>query len=185
MLAACGASTAALDVRDAAAAGNDDAPYQVVVYSDFQCPYCRAAAMAMNELVRTSPEKVRLYFKHFPLKQHPQSAAAATAAEAARLQGKFWQMHDILFNNATSLADDSYEKFADMLGLDLKKFKTDAASEAVALRIAADRSEAELLGLDGTPFFVVNGAVYHDSFYDLISDIKKHAAVGKTKGEDR
>lgn len=174
VVAACGGSTFAVDVRDAAEAGNEDAPYQVVVYSDFQCPYCRAAAMAMNDLLKKSPEKVHLYFKHFPLKQHPQAEKAAAAAEAALLQGRFWQMHDIIFNNATSLADDSYQKFADMLGLDVTRFNTDAASPAVAAKIAADRSEAEFLGLDGTPFFVVNGTPYSGSFYDLILEIEKH-----------
>ena len=171
-LGACGGGSYTLDVRNAAQAGTPGAPYEVVVYSDFQCPYCRAAAQALDALVKKSPEKLHLYFKHFPLRQHPQSEKAAAAAEAAGMQGKFWPMHDIIFRNATSLTDESYERFADMLGLDVARFERDMTSQAVADRIAADRSEAEMLGLDGTPYFIVNGAPYRGSFYDLVKEIE-------------
>ena len=172
LLCGCGPKGVAIDVRDAAEAGDRDAPYQVVVYSDFQCPYCRMAAAAIKELVRKHPDRVHYYFKHFPLRQHPQSEKAAAAAEAARLQGKFWEMHDLIFQNAIALSDESYAEYAAMLGLDVEQFKRDAASEAVATRIATDRSEAEYLGLDGTPYFIVNGAPYTGSFVDLIQEIE-------------
>lgn len=146
----------------------------MVVYSDFQCPFCRVAALRMNDLIRDYPRKVHFYFKHFPLRQHPQAEKAAKAAEAARMQGKFWQMHDLLFSEAAFLNDESYIAFAERLNLDVERFKADVASEKVAARIAEDRSEADYLGLNGTPFFVVNGAPYSGSFYDLIREIENH-----------
>ena len=130
------------------------------------------AAEAMEEMVRNHPDRVHYYFKHFPLRRHSQSENAAAAAEAARLQGKFWEMHDLIFQNAASLSDESYPEFAAMLGLDVERFKTDVASEAVAARIATDRSEAEYLGLDGTPYFIVNGTPYTGSFVDLMQEIE-------------
>ena len=171
---ACGARTYSIAINDTAEAGTKGAPFEVVVYSDFQCPYCRAAAMAFNAFLEKNPTQLHLYFKHFPLRQHPFAEKAAAAAEAARLQGKFWQMHDLIFNNQTSLSDESFMEYAGMLGLDVERFHKDMRSDAVAARIASDRAEGEALGLDGTPFLVVNGARYNGSFYDLIQDIARH-----------
>jgi protein-disulfide isomerase len=170
--AAFSSRAATPSVPDAPSVGEVNAPFQVVMFSDFQCPYCRSAALRMNEVIKEYPKKVHLTFKHFPLRQHPQAAKAAAASEAARMQGKFWEMHDLLFNNAPSLSDASYSEFAAMLGLDVEKFTADMSSETVAARIAADRAEADILGLDGTPFLVVNGKPYRGSFVDLIRDIE-------------
>jgi protein-disulfide isomerase len=100
---------------------------------------------------------VRIVFKHLPLRIHPRAPAAHAAAEAAHRQGKFWEMHDRIFENQRELAPEKYVEYAQEMGLDVERFKKDVAAAAVKSRVDGDAQEAEKLGVTGTPAFFVNG----------------------------
>ncbi len=142
---------------DSFAIGNASASAWLVEFSDFQCPACRAFAPVVDELVRAYPDKLLFVYRHYPLSKHPQAKPAATAAEAAGLQGKFWQMSKLLFENQDGLSANPWGRLADELKLDRVKF--DAALTADTLKAKVDRDEtaAIRLGLPGTPSFFLNG----------------------------
>ena len=96
-------------------------------------------------------------FKHLPLGIHPQAAPAAYASEAAHRQGKFWEMHDLIFENQQSMSEQAYVSYAEQLDLNVDQFKADMASPEVKARIDADAREAGALGVTGTPAFFING----------------------------
>ena len=103
------------------------------------------------------PGDVRIVFKHMPLSFHKNAPAAHAAAEAARMQDKFWEMHDLIFENQRDLSPATFEKYAQQIGLDLVKYKKDLTSKELKDRIAADTSQARKLGATGTPAFFING----------------------------
>ena len=116
--------------------GPDDAPLTLVEYGDYQCPYCGAAYPVVKRLQKTLGKKMRFVFRNFPLTQaHPYALIAAEAAEAAALQGKFWEMHDLLFEQQALLEPDIIPTWAKQLGLDLEKLGNDIAHGAVEERI--------------------------------------------------
>lgn len=139
--------------------GNERAPVTVVVFADFQCPLCKREAPELRAAIEGQRGRAKLVFKHFPLfEHHPRAEAAATAAEAAHLQGKFWEMHDLLFANQEALEDADLLGYAGQIaGLDVKQWQADVASEAVKATVAADRANGETLDLPGTPTVYVNG----------------------------
>ncbi|MEN8160476.1 MAG: DsbA family protein, partial [Myxococcota bacterium] len=102
-------------------------------------------------------EKVRVVFKHLPLSIHPKAPAAHAAAEAAHLQGKFWEMHDKIFADQRSMSPEKYVEYANELGMDVDKFKADVTSAEVKKAIERDTSEAARLNVRGTPAFFING----------------------------
>jgi protein-disulfide isomerase len=170
--AACGGARRNIDLRQATRLGPAGAQAEVVVFSDFQCPFCKRAAAEMHRLHRARPNRAKFYFKHFPLGYHPQALQAAQAAEAARRQGKFWEMHDLLFANAQELNDESYRRLALELGLDVELFERDRASFDVQNRVAADRAEGEALGVDGVPYFLINGVPFHGAYDELAEQLE-------------
>ena len=137
--------------------GNPRAPVTVIVFSDFQCPFCASAEGTLAEVQKAYGEKVRIVWKHQPLNIHPNALSAAIASEAAREQGKFWEMHDRMFANQAALSPDSYEKWARELYLDLEHFRTSLRDRKLAQRVADDSSLGARIGADGTPTFFVNG----------------------------
>jgi protein-disulfide isomerase len=140
-------------------AGKQDALVTIVEFSDFQCPYCSRVNPTVAELKKKYPDDVRVIFRHHPLPMHKQAPAAARAAQAAHLQGKFWEMHDALFENGRAL-DDANEKIMELaqgLGLDMDKFKKDFDSEATKKVLKEDEEAAMQWGARGTPAFFVNG----------------------------
>jgi len=165
---ACAAASSSIDLSRCPPLGNEDAQIEVVVYSDFQCAFCKRAAAEIGRLVRRRPARIKVCFKHFPIARHAQSVNAAKAAEAARLQGRFWEMHDLLFAHAGELTGGVYERLASRLGLDVDRFLEDMASAETAERIAADTAEGRALGVDGTPFFFVNRTPFYGSYADLV-----------------
>lgn len=132
-------------------------------YGDFQCPACGQYYPILKEVKKFYGDDIKFEFKHFPLIQiHPNAFAAHRAAEAAGLQGKFFEMHDLLYENQQSWVSQSnpnsvFESFATQLGLDINKFKTDSASEAVSNTINADIKAGQALGANSTPTFLING----------------------------
>jgi len=100
---------------------------------------------------------VQIVWKHLPLEIHAKAPAAHAAAEAAGRQGKFWEMHDLIFANQQALAPEKYVEYAQQLGLNVETFKKDVASEAVKKRVDDDMKEAAALGVSSTPAFFING----------------------------
>lgn len=150
--------------------GPADAPVTIVEWADFECPFCGMASPIVSRMVKRYPGQVRVVFKHYPLPMHEHAELAARAAAAADLQGKFFEMHDVLFKNQRALDEKSIEGFAKDLGLDLKKFNDDRRSEAVADVVSADRKQAEAMGLKGTPSVFINGRLFDLEQFDLLEN---------------
>ena len=137
--------------------GPADAKVTVVEFLDFQCPFCSRVQPTLAQIQKTYGDKVRIVFKHMPLRIHAQAPGAAAAAEAAHGQNKFWEMHDLMFANQGELGDAKYQEWASQIGLDMGRFQKDLKSPAVSQRIEADSEEAARLGVSGTPAFFING----------------------------
>ena len=133
------------------------APVTIVEFSDFQCPFCGRVNPTIERIEQAYGKQVRIVWKNQPLPMHPQAMPAALAAEAAREQGKFWEMHDRLFQNQQTLSPAAYEAYARELGLDVARWKADMASPRAKERVEADSQLGNRLGANGTPTFFVNG----------------------------
>jgi protein-disulfide isomerase len=135
---------------------------QIEIFSDFQCPYCKMFAPAAREVESKGIEGIntKVEFKNFPLSFHPFAQLAAQAAAAAREQGKFWEMHDLLFANQSALGREDLLKYAASLKLDMPKFKRDLDSEPIKKMIETDKAEGDSKHVQGTPTFFVNGKEY-------------------------
>jgi len=138
--------------------GPADAPLTLVEYGDYQCPYCGAAYPVVKRLQKTLGKKLRFVFRNFPLTQmHPYALIAAEAAEAAALQGKFWEMHDLLFEAQALLNPEIIPSWAKRIGLNLEQFENDRKQSVVEGRIKEDRQSGIRSGVNGTPTFFING----------------------------
>ena|SRR3972149_2077292 len=143
--------------EDAYFKGAKGAKVEIVEFSDFQCEYCKMAAPEIKKAADFYGDKVVFYYRHFPLPQHKLSKDAAIAAEAAGLQGKFWEMEELIFEKQAELKEESFEIFAAGLGLDLTKFKSDIKSSELVSKIESDLADAQKLGVNSTPTFFING----------------------------
>jgi diadenylate cyclase len=144
--------------------GAATAPVTLVEYGDFECPYCGRMYPVVKELRKRAGDRLRVVFRHFPLDSvHPHARRAAEAAEAAAAQGRFWEMHDLLFENQDDLDDEALRRYAARLGLDMARFEDDLAERRHAPRVREDRLDGERTGVEGTPTFFINGARYEGS----------------------
>ena len=141
------------------AKGPDNAPVTIVMFSEFECPFCSKAEPTLDQLMKDYDGKIRIIFKHKPLPFHKNAALAAEAALAAGEQGKFWEMHDILFKNQKALQRDNLSLYAQQLGLDLDKFSQALDTNKFKAAVDKDIKDAEAIGVTGTPTFVINGTV--------------------------
>lgn len=141
----------------AAIRGPVDAPIQIVMFSDFQCPFCAESLPVLERVMEKYQGKVVLAYRHFPLPGHTQAMIAAEASECAREQGKFWEMHDLIFKNQPDLAFDSYRKFAQEIGVDMTKFDECMSRHRYEELILTDIREGRSYGVSGTPTFFING----------------------------
>jgi DNA integrity scanning protein DisA with diadenylate cyclase activity/predicted DsbA family dithiol-disulfide isomerase len=133
----------------------------LVKYGDYECPYCGEAHPVLKELLERVGEQVRFVFRHFPLDSvHPRARRAAQAAEAAASQGRFWEMHDLLYERQDELGEEDLMRYAAELGLDLRRFEEDLTNDHHAWRIEEDRLGGDRAGVRGTPAFFVNGVRY-------------------------
>jgi protein-disulfide isomerase len=137
--------------------GPDDASVTLIEFSDFQCPFCARVTPTLEQIQETYGDDVRIVFKHLPLRIHPQAPMAHAASEAAKAQGKFWEMHDLIFANPRQLTEEKFIEYAGQIDLDVEQFKVDMASPEVKKRVDADVAEASQLGVTGTPGFFING----------------------------
>ena len=147
--------------------GPENAPVTLVEYGDFECPYCGMAESVIRELLVDFGDDVRYVWRHLPLNDvHLRAQAAAEAAEAAALQGAFWEMHDLLLDHQDALRPPDLIRYAAELGLDVERFEDDLRKHAGAARVAGDVDSADLSGVSGTPTFFVNGRRHHGA-YDI------------------
>jgi protein-disulfide isomerase len=172
---------------DDPARGPSTAPVTVVLFSDFQCPFCSKVEPVLKQIEATYPRDVRITWKHLPLPFHPNALPAAKAAEAARAQGQFWGMHDRLFAGQQALSDQVYLQHAQELKLDVERFRKALSSEATARRIAEDQALAAATGATGTPTLFVNcrklvGAQPFEAFKTIIDEEIAKARGAKVDG---
>ena len=168
--------------------GPKAAPVTLVLFSDFQCPFCARVEPTLQQIREAYGDKVRIVWKHQPLPLHPDAMPAARAAEAARATGKFWEMHDKLFANQARLSEATYAQYARELGIDPARFQREVASEAVGRRIDEDRQLASAVGASGTPTVFVNcrrmaGARPFDSFKRVIDEELSGAKAMLARGD--
>jgi protein-disulfide isomerase len=165
----------AIEVGSSPVKGPKNAPVTVVAFSDFECPFCSRVVPTLKQIEDTYKGKVRVAFKNLPLDFHANAQVAAEAALAANEQGKFWEMHDKMFENQRQLDRLSLEKYAQDLGLNLPKFKQALDSGKYKDQVQKDKQLASTVGATGTPTFFVNGrslvgAQPFDAFKKLIDE---------------
>lgn len=140
--------------------GDADASVKIVEFADFQCPYCREAANTLDAAHKKFGDDVAIYFMNFPLSAHSEAELAARAAVAAQKQGKFWPMHDLLFQHQKQLSPSKIDQFARQIGVNFDKFKKDLNDPATAQRVRTDKAAGEKANITGTPTIFINGTRY-------------------------
>lgn len=160
--------------------GTLDAPVVFLEYGDYQCPHCLQAHSIVGELQERIGDRISFVYRHFPIRSsHPRAQYAAEAAEAAGAQGKFWEMHDLLFKNQDALSDANLIEYAEQIGLDKEVFQRDLEGERFKDRVDEDFRSGERSGVNGTPTFYINGERY-DGPWDiesLVEEIEKPIGV--------
>jgi len=154
-----------------------DAPVTLMEYGDFECPYCGQAYPVLKAIQRKLGDRLCFVFRNFPLaNMHPHAERAAEAAEAAGAQGKYWEMHDLLFENQQALGDDDLAQDAASLGLDAKRLITEVLSGAHAARVREDFRAGVRAGVNGTPTLFINGERYdgESDLESLLAELSTH-----------
>jgi protein-disulfide isomerase len=152
------APAAEFDLEGVVSRGNEEATVTLVEFADYQCPYCVRAVPVVEQLLQKYPDDLRYVFKQLPLTSiHRFAEPAARASLAAARQDKFWDMHDLLFENSRALDDASLKSYAEQLGLDVATFENDMNDPALSQAVQKDVAEASRLGVRGTPTFFING----------------------------
>ena len=147
--------------------GPETAPVTLVEYGDYECPYCGEAYPIVKEIQRRLGDRLLFVFRNFPLTQsHPHAEHAAESAEAAAAQGKFWEMHDYLFEHQQALDDAHLVQYAGALNLDKETFMREMTEHVHTKRVREDFLSGVRSGVNGTPTFFING-VRHDDSYEL------------------
>jgi len=145
--------------------GNPDAPVTLLEYGDYECPYCGAAYPAVKEIQKKMGKQLQFVFRNFPLtNMHPFAEIAAEAAEAAFAQGRFWEMHDALYENQDSLSEETIFALAEKIGLDMEVFMKEIENQKYRPKIRKDFMGGVKSGVNGTPTFFINGERFDESF---------------------
>ena len=152
-----------LSITDAPVIGSPSAPVRVVVFTDFECPYCNEAEQMLRRLERQYGERMAIFYRNYPLPNHLYARPAAIAAVCAAEQGRYLQLHDLLFAHQNELAHADYEGWAQMAGLDRTAFDRCRTSAEAAARVDRDIREGVAAGVAGTPTFFVNGRMVRDA----------------------
>jgi protein-disulfide isomerase len=166
-----------IDVTGAPVRGKVDAPVTLVVFSDFECPWCGKLEPVLAELQAQNQDKLRIIFKHLPLPMHQQAEPAALAAIAAQQQGKFWEMHDALFQT-TAWTPNTIDETAVRLGLNMEKFRADLGSQETQMQLAKDKTDAQAADVTSTPSLFVNGRPVKDRSLPALQKMVTEAAGG-------
>jgi len=154
-------------------AGSDLASIELVEYGDYQCPHCGAAYPVIKNIQSKMGNEIRFIFRNFPLSDaHPFAFAAAVATEAAAIQNKFWQMHDIIFENQHLLSEAGLLRMAANAGLDVEQFSNDIERQELLLKVEQDFESGIHSGVNGTPSFFINGIKFNGSTEELYSALR-------------
>jgi len=161
--------------------GGSDAAVTLIEYGDFQCPYCARAHAALGELQRQHGDRLRLVYRHLPLSElHPDAQPLAEAAEAAGAQGKFWEMHDALFEQQDMLDEDALPALASALGIDAGRWRDAFEGGRYRDKVLAQAEAGRAAGASGTPSFFINGERYHgDSDHASLAAAIEDALKGR------
>lgn len=151
-----------IDTSDAPFLGMPNAPVSIVIFSDFQCPYCSKLGPTFEEILQKNPETVKISYKHFPIRSHAKAVPAAVAAIAAQKQGKFWEYHDLLFQNMKELKQEKFLEIATSLGLNMDQFQKEMANPQNMAHINKDQQDGANAGVKGTPSIFINGRKVKD-----------------------
>jgi protein-disulfide isomerase len=162
--------------------GPADAKITLVEFSDFECPFCSAAVKQVDIVMAAYPKDVKLIYKQFPLSMHPHAELTAEASLAAREQGKFWEMYEVLFKNFHRLSRENVLLWAKQLGLDMDKFKADLDSHKFKSVVDKDLADGEAAGVYGTPSFYINGKQYNG---EVTLAALKPILAAELKGENK
>jgi protein-disulfide isomerase len=165
------------------AQGPDNAPVTLVEYGDYECPHCGHAYPIVKQLQKHFGDKLRFVFRNFPLGEiHPHAVEAAEVAEFAGAHGKFWEMHDAIFENQQHLSDRTFVELAHRLGLDVQVLAKSLKGDEFAERVQEDFSGGARSGVNGTPTFFINGQ-RHDADFELPTLIEavNEAMEGKAR----
>ena len=161
--------------------GNSNASIILVEYGDFECPHCRLAHQLIKRLLREHGGELHFVFRNFPLQEvHPHAYLSAIAAEAAGKQGKFWEMHDLIFENQPQLSNAFLISMAEKIGLDLAQFTDDMKSQSIRDKIDTDFESGIRSGVNGTPTFFLNGSrvsTYDESYGSLVQAIHRESEL--------
>jgi protein-disulfide isomerase len=163
--------------------GPAQAPVVLVEYGDYECPYCGAAYPIVKQIQSRMGSRLAFVFRNFPITtSHPHAQHAAEAAEAAGTQGKFWEMHDQLFEHQGRLGDDDLRSYAEALGLDVELLDKELREHVHAGRVKEDFMSGVRSGVPGTPTFFIDGVRHDDSFdFDvLLAALERAAGTGPT-----
>jgi protein-disulfide isomerase len=161
--------------------GNPAAPVTIIEFTDFQCPSCALAQPMLEKLAAEYGDRVRLVVRDFPLAQHEFAPKAAEAAEAARVQGKYWEYAALLFTNQQALSVDKLKEYATRVGLDRSKFDAMLDSGQFAEKIQRDLLEGTRLGVNSTPTIYINGRIAGDRSYEGLKTAIEKALGEKSK----
>jgi predicted DsbA family dithiol-disulfide isomerase len=153
--------TQKIDITGAPVQGKIDAPVTLIVFSDFECPWCGKLEPVLKQLLDSNKDKLRIVFKHLPLPMHPNAEPAALAAIAAQKQDKFWQMHDALFQT-TNWTPGVIEQTAQKIGLNMEQFKADLSNPETEMQLAKDKTDAQQADVLSTPSLFINGRPVRD-----------------------
>jgi len=163
-----------INVSAAPVLGDKNAPVTIAVFDDFECPYCAQAVPLIKQVLDIYADKVKLVFKNFPLGSHRNAQNAALTALAAQRQGKFWEMHDLLYANYNKLNPQKIDELAAEAGLNFDQLKKDRQDPQLSARIKQDMDEGTAAGVRGTPTIFINGRLLPDrslnGFRQLIDD---------------
>jgi protein-disulfide isomerase len=162
--------------------GSAQAIITLVEFGDYQCPHCGRAHPVVKEIQKNFRDQLRFVFRHFPLSNvHEYALPAAIAAEAAGRQHKFWQMHDIIFEQQDQLSEVALIEFAAILRLNMPTFERDLQDKALEEKVEADFESGVRSGVNGTPSFFINGIKYNGPFdYASLSNVIEDAIVAIT-----
>jgi protein-disulfide isomerase len=184
-----GKATPAVEAEDSSlhVRGPRNAPVILEIYGDFQCPPCATASKAIDELQKQYEGKMRVVFHEFPLEMHPHAMEAAMAAEAAGIQGKFWEMHDMLYQyqpvwSRVSNAKYFFESYAESLKLDVARFRADCQAADLRARIMVEGKFGETRGVKNTPTIFINGTEAKAAFTKEKLQEAVNAALAAKKG---
>jgi len=155
-----------LPVNNSPVKGAQNAPVTITIFSDFECPYCSRLVPTLEQVLAAYPQQVRMVFKQFPLSMHKFAQPAAIASLAARNQGKFWPLHDQLFENYNKLSAARIRELAASVGLDMGKYDRDVANPALQQEIAADLQLGTQAGVRGTPAVYINGKLLKERSFN-------------------